>query len=128
AVPLPELIARPARTTVLLLSGATGLLLLIMCSNVGNLLIVRLLRRDAEIAVRTAFGASRSRIKRLLATEAVVLALAGGAIGLLLARASTDLLAAFAARFTPRAAEVGVDGRAIAFAVVVSFVTALLAA
>jgi putative ABC transport system permease protein len=128
AVPLPELIARPARTTVLLLSGATGLLLLIMCSNVGNLLIVRLLRRDAEIAVRTAFGASRSRIKRLLATEAVVLALAGGAIGLLLARASTDLLAAFAARFTPRAAEIGVDGRVIAFAVVVSFVTALLAA
>src|SRR5690606_32741743 len=114
AVPLPELIARPARTTVLLLSGATGLLLLIMCSNVGNLLIVRLLRRDAEIAVRTAFGASRSRIKRLLATEAVVLALAGGAIGLLLARASTDLLAAFAARFTPRAAEIGVDGRVIA--------------
>ncbi len=126
AVPLDELIAQPARATLVILLAATGLLLLIVCSNVGNLMIVRLLRRDSEMAVRTAFGATRARLTRQLATESAVLAAAGGALGLLVAFASTDALAAFVSRFTPRASEIRVDGAVVLFALGATSLTALV--
>lgn len=125
AVPLAELIAQPARATLIILLAATVLLLLIVCSNVGNLMIVRLLRRDAEMAVRTAFGATRARLARQLATESALMAGAGGALGLLVAYGSTGMLASFVSRFTPRAAEIGVDAPVILFALAATSVTAL---
>lgn len=127
AVPLAELIARPARTTLVVLLLATMLLLAGVCSNVANLTIVRVLRRDGEMAVRLAFGATRAHLVRQLLTESAVLAAAGGAIGLLLAYASTGLLAAFVARFSPRAPEVSVDAAVLLFAIGATAATAVIA-
>lgn len=117
AMPIEELIASPARATLVLLLAATVLLLLIVCSNVGNLMIVRMLRRGEEMAVRTAFGATRARLARQLLTESVLLSAAGGTLGLLVAYASVGLLARFVGRFTPRASEIGVDGTVLLFAI-----------
>src|SRR5690606_30688677 len=125
AVPLTQLIAQPARATVVMLLAATVLLLLIVCSNVGNLMIVRLQRRDEEIAVRTAFGATRARLASQLATESALLAGAGGALGLLMAYASTGVLASILSRFTPRASEIGIDTRVMLFAVAATAITAV---
>ena len=125
AVPLTELIARPARTTLVVLLGATLLLLVIVCSNVGNLMIVRLLRRNAELAVRSALGATRTRLTRQLLTESAVLAAIGGALGIMVALASTGMLAAFVSRFTPRASEIRVDGTVALFALGATSLAAL---
>lgn len=108
AVPLPELLARPARATLVMMLAATLLLFAIVCSNVGNLLIVRMLRRTDEIAVRMALGASRGRIARQLMIEAALYAVAGGAAGLVVAMAATGMLSTLVGRFSPRGAEIGV--------------------
>ena len=125
AVPLTDLIAQPARATLMILLTATLLLLLIVCSNVGNLMIVRLLRRDAEMAVRTAFGATRKRLASQLLTESALLAAVGGGLGLLVAVVATDGLASFVSRFTPRAGEISVDATVVLFALAATTLTAL---
>ena len=126
AVPLPELIARPARATVVMLLLATIMLLAIVCSNVGNLMIVRVLQRQSEMAVRLAFGATRSRLTRQLVTETSLLAAVGGAVGVVLAVAGTRVLASFVGRFTPRAAEISVDAPVLLFAIAAAAITSLV--
>ncbi|MFI5183656.1 MAG: ABC transporter permease, partial [Vicinamibacteria bacterium] len=125
--PLKEDLVRQARPTFLVLLATVALVLLIACANVANLALARLSGRSREVAVRAALGAGRGRLLRQLATESTVLALGGGALGLLFAYATRDTLAAFAARFTPRAGEIRIDGGVLAFTLGVSLLTGLLA-
>ncbi|HWM94073.1 MAG TPA: ABC transporter permease [Thermoanaerobaculia bacterium] len=126
-LPLREELVREARPKLLILLGTVGLVLLIVCANVANLTLSRLVQRQRELALRSALGAGRGRIARQLLTESALLALAGGAAGLLLALPALRLLTTFAARFTPRAHEIGVDGTVLLFTVGASLLTGLLA-
>ena len=125
-VPVREELTASARPTFLVLFAAVGLVLLLACANVGNLTLARLLKRQRELALRSALGASRLRLARQLLTESCVLSLAGGAFGLLLAWAGRQPLVAFAARFTPRAREIALDESVLLFALVVSVATGLV--
>jgi putative ABC transport system permease protein len=120
-------LTREARPKLLLLLGTVGLVLLIVCANVANLALARRLHRQKELALRSALGAGRARIARQLLTESALLALAGGAAGLLLAVPCLRLLSTFAARFTPRAAEIGLDGNVLLFTLAISLLTGLIA-
>jgi putative ABC transport system permease protein len=124
--PLREDLTRRARTTLLVLLGAAGFVLLIACANVANLMLARLLKRERELAVRSALGATRARLVRQLLTETVFLSLTGGALGLELAYPTLSLLVKFAARFTTRAHEVRIDGVVLAFTALVSVLSGLL--
>jgi putative ABC transport system permease protein len=126
-VPVREELVQGARPTFLLLLATVGGVLLIACANVSNLMVARLAGREKELAVRAALGAGRSRLLRQLLTESTLLALAGGALGLALAMLVSGTLATYAARFTPRAQEVRIDGWVLAFTLVVALLTGLLA-
>ncbi|PYR43477.1 MAG: ABC transporter permease, partial [Acidobacteria bacterium] len=126
-VPLQDLIVGDIRTTLAMLLAAVALVLLIACANVGNLLFARGLGRRKELAIRSALGAGRGRVFQQLLTEALVLATAGGAIGLLLARASLAASAALLTDQVPRAEEISIDGRVLLFALGASIVAAILA-
>jgi len=115
-----------AQPTFLVLLCAAGLVLLLACANTANLTLARLMRRERELAVRSALGATRGRLMRQLLTESALLALAGGALGALLAAWSIRLLVRFAARFTPRADEISLDNTALLFTLVVSVATGLV--
>jgi len=114
-----------AKPMLLILLGTTGLVLLIACANVANLTLARLLRRDRELSVRSALGAGRGRLVRQLLTESTILALAGGAFGLLFAAWTIGLLTTFVERFTSRTGEIGIDLRVLTFTAAVSMVTGL---
>ena len=115
-----------ARPMLLLLLAAAAFLLLIVCSNVANLTLARIQRRERELAVRTALGASRGRMLGHLLTESVSLAVIGGLLGLGLAAATLPLLVAFAAKLSTRAVEVRLDWVVLAFNLVVSLGTGVL--
>src|SRR6185503_6551624 len=110
-IPLQELIVGDIRTSLLMLVGAVALVLLIACANVGNLLFARALGRRKEIAIRAALGAGRSRVFQQLLIEALVLALLGGAAGLVVANASLAAGTKLLANQIPRADEIAMDGR-----------------
>ncbi|MGZ5957442.1 MAG: ABC transporter permease, partial [Myxococcaceae bacterium] len=120
ALSLREELTANARPTLLVLLAAAAFLLLIVCSNVANLTLARLQRRERELAVRTALGASRARVLGHLLAESVTLSLLGGLLGLGLAAATLDLLVAFVARLSTRAVEVRLDLAVLVFNLVVS--------
>jgi predicted permease len=124
-LPLSEELTRTARPTFLLLFGTVALVLLLACANVANLMLARLVRREKEMALRSALGAGRGRLVRQLLTESVLLALAGGALGLVVAAAGRGLLVHFAERFTPRAAEIAISGPVLLFSLGISLVVGI---
>jgi len=124
--PLQSEIVGPIRQPLLVLIGAVGFVLLIAGVNVANLLLARLAGRQKEIAIRTALGASRSRIVRQFLAESILLSLLGGTCGLLLAVWGTDVLVAMSPADTPRVSEVKVDGVVLGFTLFVSLLPGLL--
>ncbi|MCU1382694.1 MAG: transporter, permease protein [Acidobacteria bacterium] len=126
ALSVHDELTREARPTLLVLLATTGFVLLLVSANIANLALSRVLGRERELALRSALGAGRGRIARQLLTESTLLAVAGGALGLLVGWLVRDLLVAFTARFTPRAAEIGIDGVVLAFTFAVSVCTGLL--
>jgi putative ABC transport system permease protein len=126
AIPLRSMISFGYDTPLLVLFGAIGFVLLIACANVANLLMSRAAARGKEIAIRTALGASRTRLFRQLLTESLLLAIIGGALGLLLANWGLNLLLAFAPPDLPRTQDISLDRWALAFTVLISLLTGIL--
>src|SRR5579863_6860361 len=126
ATPLREELTREARPTLLVLLAAAAFVLLIACANVANLTLARMSRRDRELAVRSALGAGQSRILRQLLTESFLIALVGGLFGLAFAYGSLQLLTQFAARLTPRAHEIRIDGGVLVFTLLAALGTSIV--
>src|SRR5215813_13513371 len=127
AVELGESFVGNVRRALWVLFGAVGFVLLIACANVANLLLARSTARQKELAIRAAVGAGRLRLARQLLTESLLLALAGGVAGLLLARWGVKLLVGLSPDSIARIKETNVDGRALAFTCGMAVLTGLLA-
>jgi predicted permease len=125
---LRDQLASPARTILLLLLAAAAVVFVIACSNVANLILGRSVRRESELAVRAALGASRGALRRTLLAESLVLCVAGAALGLLLARPLVAVAARYAARFSVRALEARVDGSVLWLGAGLAVVAAVLLA
>jgi predicted permease len=124
--PLQEQLVGNVRGTLFAILGAVGFVLLIACANVANLLLVRASARSGEMAVRTALGAATGRIVRQLVTESLLLAAAGGVIGIALAAWVVKAIVAIGPRLLPRLSEVAVNGRVLAVSAAVAVVTGLV--
>jgi putative ABC transport system permease protein len=126
AFPLREELTNGARPTLWVLLLVAAFVLLIACANVANLTLARLAQREQEFALRSALGATRTRLFRQLFTESVLLGLVAGGLGLVFAILSHKLLVQFVARLTPRAHEITIDGWVLLFAVGVAFLTSVV--
>ncbi len=126
-VPLHEDMVGDVRKALLVLLGAVGFVLLIACANVTNLVLARTIARRKEIAVRTALGAARSRIVAPILAETTLLAIAGGALGLLIAGAGVRLIVAVLGDQMPRVADIRVDTPVLFFTLGLAIVTGLIA-
>src|SRR5262249_14968197 len=115
ARPLREVIVGDVRPALLVLLGADSFVLLISCANVANLVLAKTLARKKEIAIRTCLGATRLAILRQVLAETLILAVVGGALGLILARASLALTEKFLADRLPRFAELALDTQVLSF-------------
>jgi len=128
--PLRDSIIGDARNSLLMMLGAVGLVLLISCANVANLLLVRATVRKREFAIRSALGAGRARILRQLLTESVLLSLAGGTVGMALGVLGMRALLAISPAGLPRIGEngsaIGIDSRVLGFSLGVSLLTGLI--
>jgi putative ABC transport system permease protein len=124
--PYQAMIGAGMRPFLLLLLGAIGFVLLIACANVANLFLARSSSRGREIAVRAAMGASRLRLLRQLLTESMLIALAGGTLGLLVAEASLGSLLAVAPSSLPRLSDIRLDGWVFTFTFLISIVTGVV--
>jgi putative ABC transport system permease protein len=124
--PWRDVLVREARPTLLILMGAVVLVLLVACANVGNLSLARLVRRERELAVRIALGATPRQLRLQLFVEHLVLAVAGAATGVVVAWIAQDQLAAYAARMTLRAEEIRMNGPVLWFALTVGMGIALV--
>ena len=124
--PFQEVLGQKAKLTLWLLMGAAAFVLIIACANVTNLTLMRAVRRDHELVVRAALGAGTGRLRQLLLAENVVLALMGGALGLVIGFGGVRLLTTFAERYSPRANEIQVDGAVLAFTIALALIVAVL--
>lgn len=125
-MPLLEFTVRRVKPALIVLLVAVVFVLLIACVNVANLLLSRASGRQKEIAIRSAMGANRARIVRQLLTESMLLSLAGGSVGLLLASWGTDFLLKLAPQALPRMDNVSLDFRALGFTAAVTLLTGLI--
>ena len=125
-VGLQEQVVGDVRRALLVLLGSVGLVLLIACANVANLLLARAAGREKEVAIRTALGAGWQRISRQLLTESILLGLLGGTAGLLVAAASLSLVRAMNPGNIPRIEEIHVNGAVLAFTFAVAVITGVL--
>jgi putative ABC transport system permease protein len=125
-VPLLEQTVGDVREPLLALFGAVGVVILIVCANVANLLLVRASVRDKEIAIRTALGAGRGRLVRQMLAESVILSVAGGALGVLFAYLAIRPIQTLSAGSIPRVQDVSLDPRVLLFALAVSVATGVV--
>jgi putative ABC transport system permease protein len=123
---LQDALVVEARPMLYALAGATILVLMIACANIANLALARTVRRTRELALRSALGAGRGRLLRQLVTESILVSLAGGTLGLVLAWLSVGMLSKFVERFTTRTGQIAIDGGVLAFMIVVSILTGIL--
>jgi putative ABC transport system permease protein len=124
--PFQEVLGQKAQLTLWLLMAAAAFVLIIACANVANLTLMRGVRREHELVVRAALGAGSGGLRRLMLVENLVLALAGGALGLIIAFAGVRMLISFAARYSPRSGEISIDGAVLGFALLISVLVAVL--
>jgi putative ABC transport system permease protein len=124
--PLQEFAVQNVRQSLLVLVAAVGFVLLVACANVANLLLARAVGRQKEIAIRTAIGGSRTRIALQLLAESLLLALAGGAAGLLLASWSLPLLAQLAGSSAPSTGAMAIDRTVLLFTLAMSVATGIV--
>jgi putative ABC transport system permease protein len=126
-LPMREEIVGDVRPSLLVLLGAVALVLLIACANVANLVLARTLSRNKEIAIRSALGASRTRLLQQIVSETVLLSLIGGLFGLVVAHFGIRLIVHFLASTLPQLAQIRLDASVLAFTLLVSVLTGLVA-
>ena len=124
--PFHEVLGERARLTLWLLMGAAGFVLIIACANVANLTLMRGVRREQELVIRSALGAGTGILRKLLLAENLILTLVGSGLALVVAFAGVGLLTSFAARVSPRAGEISVDAVVLGFTFMVALLVAVI--
>src|SRR6202041_3249353 len=125
---LRDQITSGARTILLVLLAASGLIFIIACANVANLILARTVRREGELAVRVALGASTGALRRMLLAESLLLCGAGAALGVISAQPMVAVLARYAARFSVRALDFRVDSSLLWVGAALAVVAAVILA